>query len=386
MSASFVKKLIVLSVSPIKTMSKHLSEQWMTRACELALRGLYNATPNPRVGCVVLDSSGELAGEGFHAQAGGPHAEVVALAEAGARAQGGTAYVTLEPCHHHGKTGPCTEALIDAGVTSVVYGMADPNPLVAGKGLERLRAAGIGVFGPLLEHKARGLNPGFIKRMTEGLPYVRCKMAMSLDGRTAMASGESKWITGPEARHQVQQLRARSCAIVTGVGTVLKDDPSLTVRDPLFGDNPRQPLRVVVDSRLRTPNSARLFQEPGSTLLVASDPMPAELAKKSGHTVWQLPSAASEVDLRALLGKLAEAGCNEVLLEAGPTLAGSFLRQDLFDELTLFMAPKIMGSTARALFELPLEELADAPQLRIEEITAVGSDWCIRAVPQQPQV
>jgi diaminohydroxyphosphoribosylaminopyrimidine deaminase/5-amino-6-(5-phosphoribosylamino)uracil reductase len=364
-------------------MSRDTDEKWMQRACELALQGLNTTTPNPRVGCVLLDSAGRLVAEGFHRKAGEAHAEVDALSRAGDAARGGTAYVTLEPCNHQGRTGPCSEALIAAGVAEVVYGMEDPNPLVSGKGLERLRAAGISVRGPVLESEVRALNPGFIQRMTLGRPWIRCKLAMSLDGRTAMASGESFWITGEAARADVQRWRARSCAIVTGVASVLKDDPALTVRDPAFGENPRQPLRVVVDSRLRTPPEARLLRPPGSAAVATC----AFSRPHIGAEIWGMPSIAGAVDLRALVDKLAQRGCNEVLVESGPTLAGNFLRVGLIDELIIYVAPKLLGSSARPLFDLPLTFLSEAVQLEIDEVSPVGEDWrfLARVRPQQPQ-
>lgn len=369
-------------------------EHWMARACELALLGLTTTTPNPRVGCVLVDATGGLIAAGWHHKAGEAHAEVNALQKAGDRARGSIVYVTLEPCNHQGRTGPCTEALIAAGVAEVVYGMEDPNPLVSGRGLARLRAAGIGVRGPVLEEKARSLNPGFIQRMTLGRPWIRCKMAMSLDGRTAMASGESFWITGEPARADVQQWRARSCALVTGINTVLRDDPALTVRDPAFGENPRQPLRVVVDSRLRTPPEARLLRMPGAAASVLSGATaPVVIATcafnrpQLGAEIWGMPSVAGAVDLNALVKKLAQHGCNEVLVEAGPTLAGSFLRAGLIDELIIYAAPKLLGSSARPLFDLPLAFMSEAVQLAITDVSPVGVDWrfLARILPPEPQ-
>lgn len=360
------------------TPEQQSDQHWMARACELAEQGLFTTSPNPRVGCLMLDQRGELIAEGFHSQAGGPHAEIVALTQAGERAQGATVYVTLEPCNHHGKTGPCTEALIRAGVGELVYGMADPNPLVAGQGLQRLQNEGISVRGPVLEAQVRALNPGFEKRMRTGLPYVRCKMAMSLDGRTAMASGESQWITGPEARGQGQYWRARSCAIVTGVGTVLGDNPALTVRDPRFGPAPRQPLRVVLDTHGRTPTDAQVLTGPGKAVL-AQGYAPASTGES--HSVWALPQASGKLDLQALVQRLGEEQCNEVLVEAGPVLMGSFLQADLVDELIIFLAPKLLGNTAQPLMVWPISQLQDAAQLHIDSITPVGADWCIVARP-----
>lgn len=345
----------------------------MQRAIRLAQQGLNTSTPNPRVGCVVVQE-GVIIGEGFHRLAGEPHAEVNALSSVANSAllQGATVYVTLEPCSHHGRTGPCSEALIAAGVGRVIFGMEDPNPEVAGTGLMRLQEAGIDVQGPLLEDDARALNPGFIKRMTEGLPYIRCKLAMSLDGRTAMASGESKWITGPSARQDVQQLRARSCAIVTGVDSVLLDDPLLTVRLP---DCERQPLRVIVDSQRRCPPTAEIFQQPGTTVVATCATSPAE------SSVWVLPEKKGRVNLRALSRRLAEEGCNEVLLETGATLAGAFVAEGLVDELIVYVAGKLMGSQARPLLDLPIRTMGAALALNIQEVRAVGPDWRFTAVP-----
>jgi diaminohydroxyphosphoribosylaminopyrimidine deaminase/5-amino-6-(5-phosphoribosylamino)uracil reductase len=361
-----------------------LDEKWMQRACELALRGLNSTAPNPRVGCVLVDAQGSLIAEGYHRKAGEAHAEVDALNRAGEAARGGIAYVTLEPCNHQGRTGPCSEALIAAGVAEVVYGMEDPNPQVSGRGLARLRAAGIRVRGPVLETQVRALNPGFVQRMSRGRPWIRCKLAMSLDGRTAMASGESFWITGEPARADVQQWRARSCAIVTGIESVLKDDPALTVRGAEFGDDPRQPLRVVVDSRLRTPPEARLLRMSGATAIATC----AFNRPHIGAEIWGMPSVAGAVDLTALVSKLAERSCNEVLVEAGPTLAGSFLRAGLIDELIIYAAPKLLGSSARPLFDLPLAFMAEAVQLEIDEVVRIGEDWrfLARVRPPQPQI
>ncbi len=241
-----------------------LDRTFMSRALQLAERGLNSTPPNPRVGCLVVDDHGQVVGQGFHEKAGEAHAEVNALNEAGSAAKGATVYVTLEPCSHHGKTGPCADALVQAGVSRVVYAMEDPNPEVSGAGMECLRTAGIEVDGPLMEEEARQLNIGFVKRMTQGKPFVRCKMAMSLDGRTAMASGESKWITGPDARVDVQKIRARSCAMVTGVDSVINDNPALTVR---LGENARQPLRVILDSHGRCPKKADILDQPGTTII-----------------------------------------------------------------------------------------------------------------------
>ena len=361
---------------------------FMARALRLAERGLYTTMPNPRVGCVLV-KDGQVIAEGWHERAGEPHAEANALLAAGDNARGATAYVSLEPCSHHGRTGPCSQALVNAGVSRVVYAMEDPNPLVSGRGIEILRTAGIVVDGPVLENDARALNPGFIRRMERKLPYVRCKMAMSLDGRTAMESGESKWITGPKARADVQRLRARSCAIISGVDSILQDNASLTVRaDELGLPNAeaaaaKQPLRVILDSQLRTPRNALMFKQATPILLVHNGQVDAALLSGWPDFVEliALPAKDGRIDLQALLRELAQRQCNEVLVEAGATLAGSFLRRGLLDEIIIYMAPKLLGSHARPLFGLPLETMSASLSLKINDIRAVGRDWRITAVP-----
>jgi len=363
---------------------------YMARALRLAHRGLYTTDPNPRVGCVLV-RDGAVVGEGFHARAGSPHAERNALRSAGVEANGATAYVTLEPCCHYGRTPPCTDALIEAGVSRVVAALLDPNPLVAGSGLERLAEAGIAVEHGPLAAQAAALNPGFLKRMRDGVPYVRCKLAMSLDGRTAMASGESQWVTGGAARRDVQRLRARSSAIVTGLGTVLADDPCLNVR--LTGKDLgcaggamdlRQPVRVVLDPRLQMSPDARMLRLPGQTVVLTGDDNPASTAalETAGAVVASLPANGEGLDLEAVLAYLAEQEINEVMVEAGPTLAGAFLSAGLVDELVLYVAPHIMGSGARGLFHLPgLEQMRDRIQLEILQARAVGRDLRILARP-----
>lgn len=334
---------------------------FMVRALQLAQRGLYTTDPNPRVGCVLVND-GRVVGEGWHQWAGEPHAEVLALQRAGASARGATCYVTLEPCAHRGRTGPCTEALMDAGVARVVAAMVDPNPLVAGQGLAALQAAGINVSSGLLQAQAQALNPGFVRRMTTGRPWVRLKLAMSLDGRTAMASGESRWITGSAAREDVQHWRARSSAIITGAGTVQADNPALTVRPDTWewrtygSDRVRQPLRVVLDGQLQTPPDAQVLAEPGAVLLVCARTAVARSGSITGNAVEIMclpPDATGGRNLQLLLAQLAERGCNEVLVECGATLAGAFVRERLVDELLVYMAPTIMGSSARPLLNLP---------------------------------
>ncbi len=346
----------------------------MARALTLARRGLYSTDPNPRVGCVLV-RDGEIVGEGWHQCAGEPHAEVNALNAAGYRAQGATVYVTLEPCCHHGRTPPCTEALLNAGVTRLVAAMPDPNPQVAGRGLAMLREAGVAVECGLLEAEAQALNPGFIQRMTQGRPFIRVKLAMSLDGRTALASGESQWLTGAAAREDVQRLRARSSAILTGVGTVLADDPGLNVRLP---ETMRQPLRVILDSSLRTPPTARTLQLPGSTLIFTAitDLALQQPLQAAGAEIIVAPLIESGLDLRTVMAELARRECNEIHVECGATLAGSLLQAGLMDEMVVYIAPLLLGDKARGLFQLPeLTQMSERTELQLLDMRAVGRDW-----------
>ena len=350
--------------------------RYMARALTLARRGLYSTDPNPRVGCVLV-REGVIVGEGWHERAGEAHAEVIALDAAGERARGATAYVTLEPCCHYGRTPPCTDALLNAGVTRVVAAMADPNPQVAGRGLALLRAAGVVVECGLLETEARALNPGFIQRMTTGRPWVRVKLAMSLDGRTALASGESQWLTGEAARQDVQRLRARASAILTGIGTVLADDPSLNVRLP---EAERQPLRVILDTELRTPPTARTLRLPGSVLIftAVADPATQAPLRAAGADIVVVPRTERGLNLHAVMAELARRECNEVHVECGPTLAGALLQAGLVDELVIYMAPLLLGDKARGLFQLPeLTRMSERRELEILETRAVGTDWRI---------
>jgi diaminohydroxyphosphoribosylaminopyrimidine deaminase/5-amino-6-(5-phosphoribosylamino)uracil reductase len=362
----------------------------MARAIQLAELGRFTTDPNPRVGCLIV-RHGQVVGEGWHRRAGEPHAERHALTEAGEHARGATAYVTLEPCCHQGRTPPCTDGLLEAGVARVVCAMVDPNPLVAGRGLRLLAEAGVTVETGLLETEARALNPGFIKRMEQGRPYVRCKLAASLDGRTAMASGESQWITGEHARRDVQRLRAGSSAIMTGIGTILADNPSLNVRlsaadlPGLEPDEPiRQPLRVVMDSRWRTPTDSRILTLPGTTLVagVVDDRRRMAELKAAGAEVHLGTAWSGKVDLGALMGELARREINEVLLETGPTLAGAALSTGLVDEILLYLAPHLMGDGARGLFHLPgVAQMRERVSLRIIEVRAIGQDLRITTRP-----
>lgn len=362
---------------------------FMARAIKLARRGLRTTHPNPRVGCVLV-RDGTIVGEGWHQWAGGPHAEVEALNVAGEAASGATAYVSLEPCSHHGKTPPCAEALVAAKVSRVVAAMTDPNPLVAGQGLARLEQAGIATAVGLLAVEAEALNPGFCKRMRSGLPWIASKLAMSLDGRTAMASGESRWITGPEARRDVHRRRAESSAILTGIETVLMDDPVLTARPasppgslPQLGGQAeaeieRQPARIVLDSRFRLPPSAKILTRPGRILLLGleTEAKQAEALRDLGVEVHLLPTGPEgRVDLHAAMDLLGELEFNEVMVEAGATLNGSLLREGVVDEWIVYLAPCILGDGGRGLFHLPgLERMADKFELRLSESRQVGKD------------
>ena len=361
----------------------------MSRAIRLAGQGHYSTHPNPRVGCVLVNQ-GEVVGEGYHRRAGDPHAERNALTMAGAAARGATAYVTLEPCCHHGRTPPCSQGLIEAGVRRVVAAMQDPNPLVAGQGLQQLTAAGISVESGLLQSQAEALNPGFIKRMRDGRPYVRCKMAMSLDGRTAMASGESQWISSDASRRDVHRLRAQSAAILTGVGTLLADNPSMDVRLNrqdlgLDEDLPvPQPLRVVLDPDLAMPISARMLTLPGATLIIcrAGGSEKASALEAAGAMLASVAADGERLDLHQVMDLLAARQINEVLLECGATLAGAMLQTGLIDELIVYQAPHIMGNNARGLFLLPgLERMHERIALQITDLRQIGPDIRITARP-----
>jgi len=351
--------------------------QHMAQALRLAEKGLFGTSPNPRVGCVVA-RDGAMVGEGWHKRAGLPHAEVNALRAAGERARGATAYVTLEPCSHHGRTPPCADALIEAGVARVVAAMQDPNPLVAGQGLERLRAAGIRVESGLLEDAARELNIGFVSRMQRGRPWVRLKTASSLDGKTALANGVSQWITGPEARRDVHRLRACSCAVLTGIGTVLADDPQMNVRDV---ETPRQPLRIVLDSALRMPPQAKMLAS-GKTLIVTASNDRERMVRleDAGAEILVLPGAGGRVDVAQLMQELAVREINELMVEAGCTLNGALLQAGVVDELVMYVAPVLLGDTARGLFALPeLTDMAGRREVRMVDTRMVGKDSRVTA-------
>lgn len=346
----------------------------MARALRLAARGLATTTPNPRVGCVIV-RDGAVIGEGWHRKAGEPHAEVLALqlAAAGAGARGATVYASLEPCSHHGRTPPCADALIAAGVARVVAAMEDPNPRVAGEGIRRLRAAGIAVDVGLLEAEARELNAGFVSRMTRGRPWVRVKIAASLDGKTALANGVSQWITGAAARRDGHRWRARSCAVMTGIGTLKDDDPRLTVRDV---PAERQPVRVVVDSRLRIGLDARILAGGGVIVATATnDPVKARALAAAGAEVWELPDANGKVELAALARQLGQRGMNEVLVEAGINLHSALLAADVVDELVVYLAPHLLGDAGRGIIRLPgIERMEERLELDVRDVRAFGPD------------
>lgn len=373
----------------------------MTRAVELAARGLETTHPNPRVGCVIAQGE-EIVGEGWHERAGEPHAELNALRAAGPKAVGATAYVTLEPCSHHGRTPPCVDALVAARVARVIFAAQDPNPRVSGRGAQALRQAGIATESGLLEAEAAELNPGFLKRMRSGRPWVRVKLAMSLDGRTALANGASQWITGASAREDVQHWRARSSAILTGIGTVLADDPRLDVRLPdLPSGRPRlQPLRVVLDARLQTPPGARMLAAGGSVLIISvadGGDKDVELAarrarlEERGAAIEEVPASEPHVvtgttrrpSLPEVLDHLGRREINELWVEAGPRLAGALLEQSLVDELLLYIAPKLLGPQARPLVAMDEpRQLQDAPGYVVVDTRQIGEDVRLRMRPQ----
>jgi diaminohydroxyphosphoribosylaminopyrimidine deaminase / 5-amino-6-(5-phosphoribosylamino)uracil reductase len=362
--------------------------QFMQRAINLAKRGHFTTSPNPRVGCVIV-LDGEIVGEGFHKKAGEGHAEVHALKQAGSKAKGATAYVTLEPCSHFGLTPPCAEALIKAQVRHVIAAMVDPNPKVSGRGLKKLQAAGISTQFGLLEQDARALNPGFIHLMTTQLPYVRCKLAASLDGKTAMASGESQWITSNEARTDVQRLRAQSCGVICGADSVIVDAARMNVRWQALGElqqryaqeDVRQPVRIIIDGKNRLTPDLPIFQEPSKILLIRHT---IENNLDWPHFVEQVVIAkaknADYIDLPLLLAYLAQQGLNDLLIESGAQLAGVFISQDLVDELILYQAPKLIGSEGKSLVNMPeITQLSQAKNLDINDVRMLGKDLRLTA-------
>ncbi len=374
-------------------MSAEEDYQHMARALRLAQRGLYTADPNPRVGCVLVNR-GAVVGEGFHARTGEGHAEVIALQAAAAQAKGATAYITLEPCCHHGHTPPCTEALIAAGIVRAVIAMRDPNPQVSGQGVAVLQTHGIDVVEGVMAEQAAALNPGFISRMQHNRPWVRIKSAISLDGRTAMASGESQWISGETARHDVQLLRARSGAVFTGIGTALADDPGLNVRlsaEQLgIEGEVRQPLRVVIDADLKLSPEAKLLQLPGESIIftVAHDDAQhtdkMESLQQAGAAVITAGDEQACIDLPLALRLLAERGVNELQVEAGSRLVGSLFSAGLVDELVIYLAPHLMGDAAQGLVHIPaIDSMSKRVPLRWRDVRKIGDDLKIVAIPEQ---
>ena len=351
----------------------------MARALHLAERGRYTAHPNPMVGCVIV-KNGAVVGEGWHQKTGTAHAETNALEAAGENARGATVFVTLEPCAHHGKTPPCADALVQAGVARVVVALGDPHQVVAGRGLEIMRAAGILVQAGLMQSAAAGLNKGFLKRMVDARPFVTLKLAASIDGAIAMASGESQWITGPEAREDVQKLRARSGAVMTGIGTVLADDPSLNVRSSAIDNGGLQPMRVVLDSKLRMPASAAMLALPGSTLVFCSGERESAALQEAGAEVLSVSAVGGALSADEVLAELAARGVNDLLVEAGPRLAGHLLQRGLVDELVIYQAPHIMGSETLRMLSTPgWSALADRKKLQVIDTRKVGDDTRITA-------
>jgi len=356
--------------------------QHMHRALELARKGLYTTDPNPRVGCVVV-ANGETVGEGWTAPVGGPHAERVALNAASGAARGATVYVTLEPCNHTGRTGPCADALIAAGVSRVVCAARDPNTMVAGGGIETLQEAGIEVEVGMLEDEARAINAGYWLRMQRGRPLVRSKLAVSLDGRTSLANGESQWITSAEAREDVHRWRARSSAVMTGVGTILADDPSLTARLAEADVEVEQPSRVIVDSRLRTPENAKTLSLPGQRVIFTTqvnNEKGVDLVRQG--VIVEHVAGTAQCDLHEVMARLGSREINEVWVEAGSVLNGALLREGLIDELVIYVAPMLLGTAARGMFDLgELTDLAQCPALSFDEVRAIGPDLRIIATP-----
>jgi diaminohydroxyphosphoribosylaminopyrimidine deaminase / 5-amino-6-(5-phosphoribosylamino)uracil reductase len=360
---------------------------FMTRALQLAEQGLYSTMPNPRVGCVIV-KDGQIVGEGAHLKAGEPHAEIHALKQAGAQASGATIYVTLEPCSHTGRTPPCSQALVDAGITKVIAAMQDPNPLIAGSGLAHLQEHNIVAASGLMQAQSEALNPGFISRMTKNLPFVRSKIAASLDGKTALENGASQWITSEFSRMDVQHWRARSCAILTGVGTVLADNPSMTVRlssQPAgLIDIGLQPIRIIVDSALKTPVNAKILQGGNVLIAFAHDAdNKSEALLSAGAELLCIPNEQGKVCLKTLLAHLAAREINEVLCEGGEGLNGALLAQNLIDELLIYYAPKLLGGAAKSMFAMPaLTKMSQALDLQILDVRHIGNDIRIRAKPQ----
>ncbi len=352
---------------------------YMSQALRVALNGVYTASPNPCVGCIIV-AENKVIGEGWHAVAGQAHAEINALKMAGDKAKGASAYVTLEPCSHEGKTGPCSEAFIKAGITSVITAMQDPFSEVSGKGIDEMRNAGLTVKVGLFEEEARKINRGYLSRIERNRPFVRLKVAASMDGATAMKSGESEWVTGIEARRDVQKLRASSDAILTGVGTILDDNPQMNLRDASYTD--KQPLRVILDSYLRTPEDAKIFKSEGLTTIFCLEDKHRSKYNDKKVSIIKVVEKNKKVDLFAVLKSLANEGINNLLVEAGSNISGSFLDENLIDELVIYQSPHIMGSEVRTMFNTPKwKKLGDRQFLDIKDTRVVGKDIRITACP-----
>lgn len=350
-----------------------LDYEYMSHALRLAERGLFTTSPNPRVGCVIVNG-GKVVGTGWHERAGEAHAEINALREAGGLAKGAAVYVTLEPCSHYGRTPPCIEALIRAGICKVIMAMSDPNPRVNGQGREKLQKAGIEVQTGLLENEAQQLNVGFVTRMKHGRPWVRTKIAASLDGRTALKNGKSQWITGESARQDGHRWRARSCAVLTGINSVKMDDPLLTVRHI---ETSRQPIRVVVDSDLEIPLQAKLLKNADATWIFTAqtDRKKIHRLEETGAHIVVLPDLAGKVDLKAMLANLAGLGINELLVEAGSVLSGALVAAGLTDEIIFYFAPSLLGNSAQAMLALPeISDLSEKYNLQVIDIRKIGMD------------
>lgn len=379
-----VNLLTLLQVCKKNSMSDLKNSNYMARAIQLAKRGRYTTDPNPRVGCVIV-KNGSIIAEGWHAWAGQRHAEIVALNKT-KDTLASTAYVTLEPCSHQGRTPPCCDALIKAGVEKVVTAMRDPNPLVAGTGLARLNAAGIKVECGVLEADARALNPGFIKRMETGLPYVTSKIAMSLDGRTALASGASKWITSTSAREDVHRMRAGSSAILTGINTVLADDPGLDARLKEESDV-LQPVRIVLDSTLKMPTTVKMLKLSGSCIILTcvNKPIKQQQLEQTGFQVFQLPgNIDGRVNLEEVMRFLGKLKINEVLIEAGAELNGKLLAKNLVDQWVIYMAPTILGDQGRGLFKLPeIRTMEDKKKFIMVDFRKIGPDLRLKFLPEK---
>lgn len=359
-------------------------QQFMQLAINLAWQGQFSTSPNPRVGCVITQGQ-QIVGQGFHVKAGEPHAEIHALTQAKELAKGATAYITLEPCAHHGRTPPCAEALIQAGIKQAIIAIPDPNPLVAGKGIQKLQQAGISVQTGLLADQARTLNRGFLSRIERQRPFVSLKIATSLDGKSALSNGASKWITSPEARHDVQRLRAKSCGILTGIGTILADDPQLNVRQfPTL----RQPIRIILDSQLKTPSTAKIIQDQQATWIFTHQANHQHWQRYPNIRLFQVgANQTGQLSLPTIMQILAQEGIGELLVEAGANLSTALLKQQLVDEIVLYQSPKLLGGNGNTLLKLAEnpQSLIETPEWQTSELTTIGTDikWVLQYQPQK---